>query len=463
MDDLTSALGSKRSHFRWVVCGLLFFTITLIYMDRQVLGMLKPGLIDQFGWTEKQYGYIVSAFSLAYAFSYAMMGRVMDWIGERKGFLLIVSIWSTAAMAHVFINPLVDHGLPWLKSTFSGAFFTTLTPAAISVFGFCIVRGILGLAEGGNFPGAIKTVGLWHPKSERATATGIFNAGSNTGIILAAIAVPIIVKSIGLDWSAAFFFVGALGVVWLVLWWKIYDRPENISRVSKTELEFIQSDPPDPPVRIPWLSLLGHRQTWAYTVGMFLSAPVWWFYLYWVPGFLYDKFDKKILEMLPNLITIFLMADVGGIAGGGLSSWLIRRGASINAARKTAFLACSLCVLPVIYVARADSIWVATVLIGLAAAAHQGYAANLFTIVSDTVPRKAVSSVVGIGGAASGVGMFIFTTVITTILDATKKDTGNKDYLVPFIIASSVYLVATAVIHLLLPRLQPMKFDEAKQ
>jgi ACS family hexuronate transporter-like MFS transporter len=437
----------------------LFFATTINYADRQIFGLLGPRLTDEFHWTETHFSFIISAFTLAYAISYAGAGRIMDWIGERKGFLLAVALWSTAAMAHGLVKPLVYGGLPWLKATSAGALLAGLTPLMVSVAGFSLARFALGLAEGGNFPGAVKTVGLWHPKSERAMSTGLFNAGSNVGVILAACLVPLIVEVWGWGWPAAFYVTGALGFVWLLFWWAIYDAPERHPRVSPAELAHIRSDPPDPPAHISWLSLLEYPQTWAYTAGMFLTGPIWWFYLYWTPKFLKNNHGIDLEKLFWPLLLIYLMADVGSIGGGGLSSWLIRRGTSVNAARKSVFLFCSLCAIPVVFVPRVTHVWTAALLIGLAAACHAGYSANLYTIVSDTVPRKAIGSVVGIGGTASCLGMIGLSTLIGWILDWTKSAYGEKDYLIPFLIAGSSYLTATVVIHLLLPRLAPMRFD----
>ncbi len=453
---------AKRTHYRWMICALLFFATTINYVDRQVISLLAPDLKIEFGWSETDFSFIISAFTLAYAIGYAGAGRLMDRIGERKGFLLAVTLWSTAAMAHGLIHPLVYSGLPWLNAVFAGTLLGSITPVIMSVGGFSVARFALGLSEGGNFPGAVKTVGIWHPKSERALSTGLFNAGSNMGVLLAAFAVPFIVKQMGWGWPAAFYLTGALGFVWLGFWYVTYDRPENHPRVSPAELDYIRQDPPDPPVKISWLSLLKYRQTWAYTLGMSLTGPVWWFYLYWTPSFLKDNLDIDLGLVFWPLLVIYLMADVGSIGGGGLSSWLIHRGASVNVARKMAFLACALCVVPVVVVTQATSMWVAAVLIGLAAAAHQGFAANLYTIVSDTVPRKAVSSVVGIGGAACCGSMILFSTLIGLVLDWTEKISGKKEYLIPFVIAGSAYLVATGVIHLLLPRLEPMALETAE-
>lgn len=449
----------KRTHYRWVVCGLLFFATTINYVDRQVFGILGPQLTDEFGWSEKNFSFIVSAFTLAYALGYLAAGRMMDRIGERKGFAVVVTMWSIAAMLHGLVSPLVLYGLPWLRTVVDGALLGALTPTLVSVIGFSTARVALGLAEGGNFPGAIKTVGQWHPKSERALSVGIFNSGSNMGIILAAYAVPFVVDKMQWGWPAAFYLTGGLGFLWLVIWLRLYDTPERSPWVSPTELAHIRSDPADPPAHIPWLGLLEHRQTWAYTLAMFLVTSPWWFYLYWLPKFLKNNHGIELGQVFWPLLVVYLMADAGSIGGGALSSWLIRRGISINVARKAALLTCALGVVPVITVARLTNMWAAVILIGLAAACHAGYSANLFTLVSDTVPRKAISSVVGIGGTAGCIGMLIFSTLTGYVLDWTKEKYGEKDYLIPFAIAGSVYLIATMIIHLLLPRLEPMTFD----
>ena len=416
--------------FRWVVCGLLFVATTNNYMDRQIIGVLKPVLEKELHWSEIDYGNIVFAFQLAYAMGYLCMGRLMDMIGVRVGLALAVVVWSFSAMGHALVR---------------------------TVFGFQAMRFLLGLSEGGNFPASIKTVGEWFPKKERALATGIFNAGSNVGALLTPLVVPWITKHYG--WPAAFIVTGAAGFLWLVLWLTIYRSPEKHPRVSPAELAHIRSDPPDPPVKIPWLHLLRHRQTWAFIVGTFMTSPVWWFYLFWVPSFLNKRHGLDLLQLGPPLVVIYLMTDVGSVGGGWLSSWLIKRGWSVNAGRKTALLACALCVVPIFMASQVSNMWMAVFLIGLAASAHQGFSANLYTLVSDTVPRKAISSVVGIGGMAGAVGGMIFAKVAGRVL---QQNTG--DYFILFTIASTAYLFALLFIHLLLPKMQPMDLSrlEAK-
>jgi MFS transporter, ACS family, hexuronate transporter len=437
---------------RWGICALLFFATTLNYIDRQVIGILKPDLSEKLGWNEIDYSIIVTAFQIAYAIGYAGAGRLVDRVGVKRGYFLAVLFWSLAAMAHALtrlIPPEVKLG-NWAASVAHVAGDWVLV-IPMTVLGFSAARFALGLAEGGNFPAAIKTVSIWFPKKERALATGIFNAGSNVGALVAPLLVPWLTVTFG--WPMAFLVTGALGLAWLAAWGLYYQDPEDHPRLSATELAHIRSDPPDPVVKIPWLSLLRYRQTWAFTVGMFLSSPIWWFYLYWIPGFLNKQYGLKLLELGPPLVTIYLMTDVGSIGGGWLSSWLIKRGWTVNAARKTAMLICALCVVPVFMASRVSNLWVATLLVGLAASAHQGFSCNLYTLVSDTAPRQVVSSIIGIGGMAGAIGGIFIATLAGFILDRT------GDYRLLFLIAACVYLVNLTIIHLLNPRLEPMKFD----
>lgn len=419
----SAALTAPRAGWqRWVICALLFFATTINYIDRQIIGILKPELTRQFGWSEVDYGDIVFAFQLAYALGYAFSGRLVDRVGVRVGYALAVGLWSVAAGMHAL---------------------------ALSVAGFCAARFGLGLAEGGNFPAAVKTVSEWFPRRERALATGIFNAGSNVGAIVTPLVVPWITMRFG--WKAAFLLTGAIGFVWLAAWWLIYRSPDRHPRVTPAELAYIRSDLPDPPVRISWLELLRHRQTWAFVTGMLLTAPVWWFYLFWVPDFLHKRHGLNLLELGPPLVAIYLIADVGSIGGGWLSSRLIARGWSVNAARKSAMLVCAICVVPVFATPVTTNLWVATALIGLAAAAHQGWAANLYTLVSDTAPRRAVSSIVGLGGMAGGFGGMCVAQLTGHVLELTGS------YVPLFVLASASYLVALLGMHLLNPRLEPMR------
>lgn len=427
--------------FRWVICGLLFFAATINYIDRQVIGILKSELSSKLNWNDIDYSNVVFCFSMAYALGYLLAGRFIDRVGVYVGFAVAVIIWSHAAMAHGFVAAI--------------SLATLGTAVSLSVVGFCLARFMLGLAEGANFPASIKSVSEWFPKSERALATGIFNAGTNVG----ALVTPLMVPWLTVNWGvpAAFYVTGALGFVWLLFWLWLYDRPQDHPRVTAAELAYIQSDPPDPAVSVSWLSLLTHRQTWAFTVGMFMTSPVWWFYLYWAPDFLHRQHGLNLMQIGPPLVVIYLMTDVGSVAGGWLSSFLIQRGWSVNAGRKTAMLVCALCVVPVCLVGWTSNLWVAVLLIGLAASAHQGFSANLFTMASDTTPRFAVSSVVGIGGMAGAIGGMIVAKVVGYVL----QWTGGR-YAFLFLGASVAYLVVLTIIHLLNPRLAPMELETKK-
>lgn len=419
--SLNVAVRPASSRRRWVICGLLFLATTINYIDRQVIGILKPELTRVLGWSELDYADIVFAFQLAYAGGYLFGGRLMDTVGVRFGYPLVVALWSIAAIVHAGVS---------------------------SVAGFCGARLGLGLAEGGNFPAAIKAVTEWFPRRERALAIGIFNSGTNVGALVTPLLVPWLTVQYG--WPAAFLVTGALGFAWLVAWLLVYRAPQQDPHVSAAELAHITSDLADPVEQHSWWSLLRHRQTWAFVVGMFLAGPIWWFYLYWIPDFLHKQHGLNLLQLGPPLVIIYLMTDVGSIGGGWLSSRLIRAGWSVNAARKTAMLVCALCVLPVFAAARVSNLWVATVLIGVAASAHQGFAANLYTMVSDTAPRQVVSSIVGIGGMVAAIGGMCIAKVAGYVLQSTGS------YLPLFAIASVAYLIALLAIHLINPRLSPM-------
>ncbi len=436
---------------RWGICALLFFATTLNYIDRQIIGILKPELSKQLGWNEIDYSNIVFAFQVAYAIGYAGAGRLMDRMGVRRGYFLAVLFWSLAAMAHALTRLIPPEATPgdWAVPV-AHVVGNWLLVIPMTVLGFSAARFALGLAEGGNFPAAVKTVSIWFPKKERALATGIFNAGSNVGALIAPLLVPWLTISYG--WATAFLATGALGFAWLAVWWLFYQEPEKHPRISPAELAHIRSDPPDPIVKVPWLTLLRYRQTWAFTVGMFLSSPIWWFYLYWIPDFLHKQYGLDLLHMGPPLVVIYLMTDVGSVGGGWLSSWLLKRGWTVNAARKTAMLVCALCVVPVFMTSSISHLWIATLLVGLAASAHQGFSCNLYTLVSDTAPRQMVSSIIGIGGMAGAIGGMFIAKLAGYILQTTGK------YQLLFLIAACAYLVNLAIIHALNPRLEPMKF-----
>jgi ACS family hexuronate transporter-like MFS transporter len=441
MSGVTAAhpkTASAVGRYRWVICALLFFAATINYVDRQVLGILKPTLQAEFGWSEIDYADIVFSFQLAYAIGLLLAGRIIDWLGTRTGFAVIV-IWSLAAIAHAE------------APMFGGAAAAVLAIAglsySVSVAGFIFARFALGLGEGGNFPAAIKVVAEWFPKRERAFATGLFNSGTNVGAIVTPIVVPWITITWG--WYWAFVATGAIGFLWLAWWLPIYGRPETHPRVRPSELALIRSDPAEPTVHVPLKRLLRYKQAWAFAIGKFMTDPIWWLYLFWIPDFLNRNHGIDLRTVGPPLVAIYLIADVGSIAGGWLSSALIKRGWSVNRGRKTAMLACAVSVVPIAFASAADDLWVAVALVGLAAAAHQGWSANLFTLASDCFPRQAVGSVVGFGGMAGAVGGMLIAKLTGYILEA------SGSYVPVFLIAASTYLLALLVIHLLLPKLEP--------
>jgi MFS transporter, ACS family, aldohexuronate transporter len=436
-------LTGSRGHYRWVICGLLFFAATINYVDRQVISILKPTLQAEFGWSEIDYGDIVFAFQLAYAIGLLLAGRIMDRIGAKLGFAIAIVIWSLAAMAHAeaaVFGPAVAAIFALVGLTYSA-----------SVAGFIVARFALGIGEAGNFPASIKVVAEWFPRRERAFATGIFNSGTNIGAVLAPLIVPWITLAYG--WYWAFIATGAIGFVWLAFWWLLYDSPDRHPRVRASELAHIRSDPPETTVRVPWATLMSHRQTWAFAMGKFLTDPIWWLYLFWIPDFLNRNHGIDLRTVGPPLVTIYLIADIGSIGGGWLSSALIKRGWSVNAGRKTAMLVCALAVVPMIFASGAKDLWVAVTLIGVAAAAHQGWSANLFTTVSDMFPRQAVGSVVGFGGMMGAIGGMLIAKLTGYILDA------SGSYVPVFLMAAFAYVVALTIIHLLVPRLEPARLD----
>jgi ACS family hexuronate transporter-like MFS transporter len=429
--DVSSATaqGGSRSvggWVRWGICGLLLLGVTKNYMDRQVLGVLKVTLQHDRGWSEIDYGNLVVVFQAAYALGMLAMGGLIDRLGTRIGYGVAMVFWSLASMAHAVAGSLVSFG---------------------------VARAGLGFFEAGVFPASIKSVAEWFPKKERALATGIFNAGTNIGAIITPLIVPWITLHLG--WRWAFIVTGAVGFVWLIFWLLLYHKPEEHPRISRAELDYIRSDLQPPAEKIPWVKLLPHRQTWAFGAGKFLIDPVWWFYLFWVPGFLQSQHGLSLAQIGVPLVVIYIIADIGSVAGGWMSSAMIKRGASVNAARKTTMLVCAVFVLPVVLAPHVQGMWTAVLLIGLATAAHQGFSCNLFTLTSDMFPSRAVGSVVGIGGMAGAAGGMAIALLVGPVLQH------SHSYTIPFVIAGSAYLVALAVIHLLSPKLAPVQMGHA--
>jgi MFS transporter, ACS family, hexuronate transporter len=423
--NLEVSNGVLAGRFRWVICALLFLGVTKNYMDRQVLGVLKGPLQHEFGWSEIDYGNLVFAFQAAYALGMIFVGRLIDRWGTRIGYAVAMVFWSLASMGHAMAN---------------------------SLSSFVMARSALGFSEAGVFPASIKGVAEWFPKKERALATGIFNAGTNVGAIVTPLIVPWIAVHLG--WRWAFVMMGALGFAWLGLWLLLYRRPEEHPSCTSGERDYIQSDPVEPSAKIKWIELLPHRQTWAFATGKFMIDPIWWFYLFWIPDYLQREHSLHFTQIGLPIVVIYVISDGGSVAGGWLSSTLLRRRFSVNASRKWAMLACALSVVPVAMVFRISGLWPATLLIGLAAAGHQGFSANLFTLSSDLFPSRAVASVVGIGGMAGAVGGMLIAEVVGHLLQWTGS------YMIPFFMAASAYLIALLLIHALSPELRPAQIEQ---
>ena len=420
---------AKIGGYRWTICALLFFATTINYIDRQVTGILAPTLQAEFGWSEVQYADITSYWTTAYAIGFLFVGRFIDKVGVRLGFAVAVIVWSIAAAAHGMVH---------------------------SVFGFALARFVLGLGESGNFPAAIKATAEWFPKHERAFSTGIFNAGSNVGAIITAIIVPWITLTWG--WREAFVVTGVFGFVWLLFWWPTYTRPGESQKLSVSELAYIRDgidhSESVTPLRVGWLHLLSYRQTWTFVVGKFLTDGVWWFYLFWLPKFLDARYGIKLGKLALPIIVIYLVADVGSVGGGWLSGALIKRGWEVHRARKTTLLIAALLIVPTAMAPLANSLWVAVAIVSVAAAAHQWWSANLFTLTSDMFPRQAIGSVVGLGGFAGAAGGVLFQRLTGKILESS-----GSNYLPVFMICGSAYITALLIIHLLAPRMESVTLE----
>ena len=413
---------TNAGRVRWIVVLLLFAATVINYVDRQMIGLLKPTLQREFRWDENTYADIIFYFQLAYAIGYLFFGHMVDRLGARIGYAISFIIWTAAHMLHA---------------------------AARSATSFAAVRFALGIGESGSFPSALKAVTEWFPKKERALATGVFNAGSNIGAIITPFIVAALTISYG--WRGAFIITGAVSSLWLVAWLLLYRRPRESKQVSVAELAHIESDPADPGANVPWLRVLRAKEAWAFAIGKFLTDPVWWMFLFWLPDFLHKRHGLDLKTFGPPVAAVYLISDLGSIGGGWLSSHLIHRGWSINAARKTTMLICALAVTPIFFAQYVDNLWAAVAIISLAAAAHQAWSANLYTLASDMFPRKAVGSVYGIGGTAGAVGGMLFSLFIGGVLEKS----GN--YTLIFLVSGSVYLLALLIIQLLSPRLQEAK------
>jgi ACS family hexuronate transporter-like MFS transporter len=428
IDDGSGAVYPHESatvgYYRWTICALLFFATTINYLDRQVLAVLAPLLQKQIGWDEAQYGYIVTAFQGAYAIGLLLAGSFMDRVGTRIGYAAALGVWSLATMGHALVR---------------------------SVMGFGVARLALGFGESGNFPAAVKTVAEWFPRKERALATGLFNSGTNVGAIVAPLAVPWIAVRLGWQW--AFICTGALGATWLVAWLLIYRRPQDHSKISSAELAYINSDPPEHSAKIPWSNLLQHRQTWAILVAKLLTDPTWWFLLFWLPKFLNTKHGLTITEFGLPLVIIYNAATLGSVVGGWLPKKFLGFGWPLNRARKATMLLCATAALPIVFAAVIHNLWGAVAVISLAAAAHQGWSANVYTLVSDVFPRGAVGSVVGIAGFGGAIGGMFAATLTGLVLQM------NHGYTPVFVIAGCTYMVALVLLQLIVPKIKSVDFS----
>jgi ACS family hexuronate transporter-like MFS transporter len=407
----------KMGSIRWRICALLFFANTINYMDRQVLGVLAPLLQVKIGWNEVQYGYIVEAFQAAYALGLLAVGGIIDAVGVRLGYALAIGLWSLAAISHSL---------------------------ARSAFSFGVSRFFLGLGESGNFPAAVKTVAEWFPKKERAFATGIFNCGTNVGATLVPLVVPWIAVTIGWQW--AFLFTGAFSLTWLLIWWSTYTSPEDSKNIGAAELAYIRSDPAEISKKVPWIRLLGYRQTWALLIGKGLTDPVWWFLLFWLPKYFTSEFGIKLEGLALPLVVIYNAAAVGSIGGGWMPAEGVKLGLSVKVARRLSMLLCAIAVMPVMLIGNVHSLWVAIGIISVAVAAHQGWSANIFTLASDIFPRSAVGSVTGVAGFGGAMGGILAAYIVSHVLQHYHTYSGL------FVGAGLAYITALLIIQLLVPK-----------
>jgi len=418
-----------RGRIRWVICALLFAAVVLSYIDRLVLGVLKPQLSTTYGWTNTGYGDVTGYFQVCYGFGFLAFGWLIDRIGPRLGYLIAMGTWTIGHFAQVLVT---------------------------STTGFAIARIPLALGEAGTFPSALAAASQWFPKQERALAIGIFNAGANVGAIVTPLLVSFLVAGLLLDWRWAFIITGLFNLVWLVVWWKKYRKPADHPKITTEERLWIEAEPQQDVGRATFRQVLSHRQTWAYMSGRFLIDPVWWTFLFWLPDFFNKQYGYDLKSFGPPLVAIYLLADVGAIAGGWYSSHLIGRGVDTGPARKRAMFFCALFALPVMFAIQADNIWIAVVLIGLACAAHQGFSTNLFAIPGDLFPRYAQGTLIGLGGFAGAAGGFIASKSLGALLDRF----GSYE---PFFIACGMaYLLALLVTHLINPRYAPARMTPRK-
>ena len=441
--------------YRWTICALLFFATTVNYLDRQVLSLLAPDLSKEFGWTNTDYANITAVFQFAYAISMLFAGRFIDKLGTKKGFTWAIVIWSLAAIMHAYA---IEIG-----GMFQGIFATINLVIPVSILGFMMSRAVLAFGEAGNFPAAIKATAEYFPKKERSFATGIFNSGANVGAILAPLTVPWIALHWG--WQMAFILVGAIGFIWVIFWWFFYDKPEKQKRLSKAELAYINSDTDEAVAasekveKVKWFKLLGYKQTWAFAFGKFMTDGVWWFFLFWLPKYLEAQYGMVKTDIMLPLAILYSMTMFGSIGGGWFPTYFIKKGYNAYDGRMKAMFIIALFPLLVLLAQPLGyiSFWIPVILIGIGASAHQAWSANIFTTVSDMFPKKAIGSVVGIGGMAGGLGGVIITKTGGALFDYYKAaghiETG---YTIMFTFCAFAYLIAWAVMKSLVPVYKPI-------
>ncbi len=413
-----------KTNFRWLILSLLFMATTILYIDRSALGILAPELQKSIGWSEEQYGVINSAFMIAYALCFMLMGRLIDIIGTRKGYLVSIGIWSIAALGHAL---------------------------ARSWVGFAVARFSLAVGQSGNFPSAIKAVAEWFPKKDRALAVGIFNGGANMGTILSPLIIPVLVLNFD-NWRVGFLWTFPISIIWVLLWLKYFRRPEQSSHVSADELQYINSDynQQENTGKVGWKDILPHREAWAIAVAKLMADPIWWFYLFWGAKFLNAKFGITLKDIGLPFFTIYLISWGLGIFLGWLSSKFMEMGWGLNKGRKFGLLACALFAVPVVLVPHVNNVWLAVGLIALAAGGHCGWSANVFSLMSDIFPKKATGTVAGFGGFAGAVGGALAAFSVGKIL----QNIGPDGYAIPFAVAGCGYLVALLIVHLLVPKIK---------
>lgn len=407
---------------RWLIIALLFVATTVNYIDRTMLGLLAPSLGKELGWSENDYGTIVTAFQAAYALGFLVMGWMIDRFGPKIGYAIAITVWTIGHVAHGF---------------------------ASTVAGFMAARVVLGVGEAGHFPAVARSSSEWFPQKERALAIGWVNSGTTIGVILTAPTLALFMNYLGLTWRETFIWSGLFGVVLLVLWWKLYSNPRESGQVSEAELAWIEHDPPEKVEQVPWRRLVTMREAWAFAVGKFLTDPVWFLMLFWLPKYFSTTYNVDLKVVLLPMIIMYLLSDVGSVAGGWISSRLIQRGRSPNFARKVTLLLSGCMVLPLLFVSGLDNMWLAVLLIGIALAGHQSFSSNLLSLPPDMFPKRAVGSAIGLGGFAGGIGGMIMAKSTGLVLEAT-----NGNYTLIFMACTVTYFVAVAAIHLLSPGLK---------